>query len=114
MDITENPAVVTVGAIKGGIRNNIVPDEVEMIGTIRTFDSAQRQDIIDRMTRIVENTAAASGTTAAFTVDTGGNPVVMNNPELTEAVLPSLRKAAPEESNASGMPRGCNTRATRA
>ena len=96
MDITENPAVVTVGAIKGGIRNNIVPDEVEMIGTIRTFDSAQRQDIIDRMTRIVENTAAASGTTAAFTVDTGGNPVVMNNPELTEAVLPSLRKAAPE------------------
>ncbi|MEZ5515457.1 MAG: amidohydrolase [Steroidobacteraceae bacterium] len=94
VDITENPAVVTVGAIKGGIRNNIVPDEVEMIGTIRTFDIAQRQDIIERMQRIVEKTAAASGTTATFAIDPGGNPVVLNNNALTEAVVPSLRKAA--------------------
>jgi amidohydrolase len=96
VDITENPAVVTVGAIKGGIRNNIVPDSVEMIGTIRTFDKAQRQDIFDRITRMVENTAAASGASATFTVDAGGNPVVFNNPELTATVLDSLRKTAPD------------------
>ncbi len=96
IDITENPAVVTVGAIKGGIRHNIVPDSVEMIGTIRTFDKAQRQDIFDRITRAVENIAAASGATAKFTVNEGGNPVVFNNPELTTTVLDSLRKAAPD------------------
>jgi len=94
IDITEIPAVVTVGAIKGGIRNNIVPDEVEMIGTVRTFDAAQRRDILDRMARIVEKTAAASGTTASFTVDADSNPVVLNDRALTEAVVPSLRKAS--------------------
>ena len=41
VDITRNPAVVSVGVIKGGVRNNIIPDTVEMIGTIRTFEAAQ-------------------------------------------------------------------------
>jgi amidohydrolase len=95
-DITEVPAVVTVGAIKGGIRNNIVPDSVEMIGTVRTFDKAQRQAIFERMQRIIEHTAEASGATATFSVNAGGNPVVFNNLQLTESVLPSLNKAAPD------------------
>ncbi len=96
LDITENPAVVTVGAIKGGIRNNIVPDNVEMIGTIRTFDVEQRQQIIEKMQRIATNTAEAAGATASFTVNPGGNPVLFNNEELTALVVPSLRKAAPD------------------
>ena len=93
-DITANPAVVTVGAIKGGIRNNIVPDDVEMIGTIRTFDPQQRREIIDNIRRLVENTAAASGATATFEIDPGSNPVVRNDPELTARVLPSLQRIA--------------------
>jgi amidohydrolase len=93
-DITANPAVVTVGAIKGGIRNNIVPDDVEMIGTIRTFDPQQRREIIDNIRRLVENTAAASGATATFEIDPGSNPVVRNDPELTTRVLPSLQRIA--------------------
>ena len=94
VDITANPAVVTVGAIKGGIRNNIVPDDVEMIGTIRTFDPQQRREIIDNIRRLVENTAAASGATATFEIDPGSNPVVRNDPELTTRVLPSLQRIA--------------------
>jgi amidohydrolase len=96
VDITKNPAVVTVGAIKGGVRHNIVPDSVEMLGTIRTFDPGQRQDIIERMRRTIEGTAAAAGGSAKFEVANDGNPVTYNNPELTERVVPSLRKAAGE------------------
>ena len=58
------PAVVTVGAIKGGIRFNIIPDEVEMIGTIRTFSIDVRTDIMRRMQTTASNIAAASGATA--------------------------------------------------
>lgn len=94
IDITANPAVVTVGAIKGGIRNNIVPDEVEMIGTIRSFDPQQRETIFKNIERLVTNIADANGATASFEVDTGGNPVVFNDPALTERVLPSLRRIA--------------------
>jgi amidohydrolase len=94
VDITANPAVVTVGAIKGGIRNNIVPDDVEMIGTIRTFDPQQRAAIIGNIERMVTNIAEASGASASFAIDPGSNPVVRNDPALTERVLPSLRRVA--------------------
>jgi amidohydrolase len=93
IDITENPAVVSIGAIKGGIRSNIIPAEVEMLGTLRTFTSEQRSAILDHMTRIVENTAAANGATAKLTVEPGGAPVLYNDPELTRRILPSLQKA---------------------
>ncbi|MDW8260702.1 MAG: amidohydrolase, partial [Gammaproteobacteria bacterium] len=93
VDITEHPAVVTVGAIKGGIRNNIIPEDVEMIGTIRSFDAKQRSDILERVRRIVANVAAATGATATFELLNDGNPVVFNDPQLTERVLPALRRA---------------------
>ncbi|MGA1376620.1 MAG: amidohydrolase [Steroidobacteraceae bacterium] len=93
-DITQNPAVVTVGAIKGGIRFNIVPDQVEMLGTIRTFDPQQRAAVIKNIDRMVTNIAEASGATATFEIQPGSNPVVRNDPALTERVLPSLRRAA--------------------
>src|SRR5690606_30228406 len=64
VDLTAYPAVVSIGAIKGGIRHNIIPDRVEMIGTIRTFDSAQRERIFTRMRVLVEQTAKANGATA--------------------------------------------------
>jgi len=92
VDITENPAIVTVGAIKGGIRHNIIPDEVQMLGTIRTFDRDQRTDILERVERIVTHTAEANGATATFTLGDDPNPVVYNNPELMQRVLPSLQR----------------------
>lgn len=94
VDITKNPAVVTIGMIKGGVRNNIVPDEVEMVGTIRTFDSQQRADILMRMKRIAEDVAAANGATGTFELILGNNPAVYNNPELTSMVVPTLQRVA--------------------
>jgi amidohydrolase len=97
VDITENPAVVSVGAIKGGVRNNIIPDSVEMIGTIRTFDAQQRELVIERIRAVATNTAEANGAKATVTLDPRNNPVVYNDPELTAKVLPALRSAAGED-----------------
>ncbi|MCU0761247.1 MAG: amidohydrolase [Steroidobacteraceae bacterium] len=93
VDITANPAVVTIGAIKGGIRNNVVPDEVEMIGTVRTFDAAQRADILARIRRTVEGVAAASGATAVFEPEALGTPVLENDPAVTRAAVAALGRA---------------------
>lgn len=92
VDITQNPAVVSVGAINGGVRENIIPDSVTMIGTIRTFDEKQRDDIFAKMKRIVENTAAANGATGTFTLEGTAYPVTYNDPALTAKALPSLKK----------------------
>lgn len=92
VDITANPAVVTVGAIKGGIRYNIIPDHVEMLGTLRTFDLAQREAILGHMKQIVEHTAAATGATAQLTVEPGSSPVLINDPALTKQILPTLQR----------------------
>jgi amidohydrolase len=94
-DITAVPAIVTVGAINGGIRSNIIPDSVMMIGTIRTFDPAQRTDIFARMKRTAEQIALSSGATASFVVDSG-YPVTVNDTALTNQMLPTLRWAARE------------------
>ena len=97
VDITRNPAVVSVGIIKGGVRNNIIPDSVEMIGTIRTFEEPQYQQVTQAMRRMVEHTAEANGATATFTLAPYRNPVTYNDPALTARVLPSLRKVAGAE-----------------
>jgi amidohydrolase len=92
IDITELPAVVTVGKIDGGVRNNIIPDTVEMRGTIRTFDPKVRQDILERMRRTAEGIAASSGAKAAFSAGDGSYPVVHNDPQLTERAVASLHR----------------------
>jgi amidohydrolase len=92
-DISRWPAVVSVGAIKGGIRMNIIPDSVEMLGTIRTFDPTVREQIIERMTRTTEHVATANGATATFEIMPGSTPVLVNTPELTARSLPALEKA---------------------
>ena len=96
VDITQNPAVVTVGAIHSGVRFNIVPDRAELIGTIRTFDPKQREAMLASMERIVQNTAAANGATATFNIEPGSNPVVFNDPGLTEKMVPTLMRVAGE------------------
>lgn len=93
VDITAAPAIVTIGAINGGVRNNIIPDSVVMLGTIRTFDAAVRRDIHERVRRTAESIAQSAGATARVTVDTGP-PVTYNDPALTEQMLPTLRQVA--------------------
>lgn len=97
IDLTESPAVVSVGAIKGGVRYNIIPDHVEMLGTIRTFTAEQRAIILAHMKQIIENTAAANGATAEFVVEPGSSPVLFNDPALTKQILPSLQKVVGAE-----------------
>ncbi len=91
VDITEMPAVVSIGAINGGVRHNIIAETVEMLGTIRTFSPAMRQDIIDRMDRTVTHVAEADGATATLEMMPAPNPVLVNDPALTERVTASLR-----------------------
>ena len=97
VDITANPVVITVGAINGGVRYNIIPENLEMIGTVRTFDPKQRDDVFAMMKRIVENTAAANGATGTFALEETSYPVTYNNPELTQKALPSLKRALGED-----------------
>ena len=94
VDITEYPAVVSVGAIKGGIRNNIIPDSVELIGTYRTFDPKVRGDITERIRRIAQETAAAAGTTADVEFGDDPYPAVLNDPALAERTVKSLARVA--------------------
>jgi amidohydrolase len=97
VDITDNPAVVSVGIIKGGVRNNIIPESAEMIGTLRTFTPDQKAKIVASMKRMAENVAAASGATAEFELDKYHNPVVVNEAGLTEKLLPALERVAGKE-----------------
>ena len=93
-DLTRWPAVLSVGAIKGGIRNNIIPESVEMVGTIRTFDVGVRQQIIDGLTRTAKDIAASAGATAEVEIATDNNPVLANDAALTARMLPTLERAA--------------------
>lgn len=89
VNISENPAVVTVGAIHSGIRQNIIPESAHMIGTIRTFDQAQRELVHRRINEIATNIALSGGGKADVTIGTG-YPVTYNNPKLVENMLPTL------------------------
>lgn len=94
VDITQYPAIVSVGAIKGGIRNNIIPDSVELVGTFRTFDPKVRAAIVERIERIAKETASAAGATADVEFGTDPNPVVLNEAALTTRAVASLERVA--------------------
>jgi len=96
VDITRAPAVVTVGTFHGGVRNNIVPDEVTLTGTIRTFDPAMRHEIHQRIRAIATSVAEGLGATAEVEIDPGV-PVTFNEPALTEAMVPTLEKVYGQE-----------------
>jgi amidohydrolase len=94
VDLTRNPAVVTVGSIRGGIRHNIIPDTVELLGTMRTFEPQQRADVMERIQLLAQNIAAANGASATFALGEDRYPVTRNDAALTQQVLPSLARAA--------------------
>ena len=92
-DIAREPAVVTIGMIRGGVRENIIPDSVEMRGTIRAFDEEMRDEIHERVTTLAE--AVSRGSRAGCTVCIAKNyPVTVNDPALTEAMVPTLDRVA--------------------
>ena len=98
LDLRESPAVISVGSIHGGIRSNIIPDVVEMEGTIRTFDSAIRDKIFFEMRNIAESTAKMAGASVEVFLPNGQSyPVTYNDEDLTKRVLPSLRQIVGEE-----------------
>ncbi|MEY3042433.1 MAG: hypothetical protein RLZZ174_1515 [Pseudomonadota bacterium] len=93
LDATLTPSIVTVGAIHGGLRSNIIPDQVEMIGTLRTFDAATRTDIHDRLTRTAQSIAESAGATAEVKINLG-YPVTRNDNDLTAKMMPTLARVA--------------------
>jgi amidohydrolase len=90
VNIVDNPAIVTVGAIHSGIRQNIIPESSHMIGTIRTFSPAQRELVHRRIKEVATHIAMSGGAKAEVTIGTG-YPVTYNNPQLTEKMLPTLQ-----------------------
>ena len=95
VDITNEPAVVTIGSIHGGNRFNIIPEEVEMVGTIRTFDEAMRDDIHKRIKNTAEMIAASQGASAQVEIEKP-YAVTINDEELTALMAPTLKRVAGE------------------
>jgi len=95
-ELTKDPAVISVCVINGGVRANIIPEEVEMKGTIRTLDTAMQRDIHERMQRTATRIAESAGATAELSIE-NKTLITYNNPELVKKMLPSLQKAAGEE-----------------
>jgi amidohydrolase len=95
INLKENPAVVTVAAINGGTRHNIIPEKVEMLGTLRAFTDADEQTLISRVKKIVNSTADANGATAEVYIPFSVHyPVTYNDPALTMQMLPTLQQTA--------------------
>jgi len=92
MDLTKEGAVITVGMIKSGIRNNIIPEEATLIGTIRTLDYDMQKKLNALMKKRVVDIAKSYGATADITIDKG-IPITYNDPALTKEMIPSLQKA---------------------
>ncbi|MBL8376598.1 MAG: amidohydrolase [Burkholderiales bacterium] len=96
LDIMHEPAVVTVGMIHGGVRENIIPDEVELRGTFRTFDENQREMIRERIADTATNIACSCHMKAEVGT-TRGYPVTVNDPKLTLWSLPTLTRVGGDD-----------------
>ncbi|MEP6999469.1 MAG: amidohydrolase [bacterium] len=103
VDLTTAPAVLTVGAFNGGVRENIIPDSVVMIGTLRTYDAAMRTAIQERMVRTAEGIAKSAGATAEVKV-VNGYDITKNDTLLTERMMPTLKRVAGAANFSIGRP----------
>ena len=93
MELTKAPVVITVGKIHGGVRQNIIPEDCQLDGTIRTLDSAMQKEVHQRIRWTAAKIAEASGATAEVSFS-GKTLVTYNNPELVKKMIPSLESAA--------------------
>ncbi len=95
-ELTKEAAVISVGLIRGGVRNNIIPEEVEMMGTIRTLDYDMQKKLNDMMKFRVQSIAESYGGTAEIEI-AKGIPITYNDPELTAKMVPTLERSAGKE-----------------
>ncbi len=94
-DITRAPLVVSFGVVQGGLRFNIIPDSVELVGTLRAFEQDMREAAHADLRNVAEHVAAAHGATVEATIPLAeGAPVLRNDPALTARMRPSLERAA--------------------
>jgi amidohydrolase len=105
VNLTEEPAVVTVGTFHSGNRQNIIPDAARMEGTVRTFDERHRDDIHAFIDKMVTMIAESGGAKAKVAIERG-YPVTVNDTALTEWAVPVLRRAA-GEGNVDVCPKTC-------
>jgi amidohydrolase len=95
LKITDNAGIVTIGSIHGGNRSNIIPEQVEMLGTVRALSAEDEKLLIERVKQIVTKTAEAAGATAEVKIPFSSHyPVTFNDVALTGKMLPSLQKTA--------------------
>jgi amidohydrolase len=92
-ELTKDAAVISVCVINGGVRSNIIPEEVDMTGTIRTLDTAMQTEIHERMRRTVTKIAESAGATAEISIDKK-TLITYNDPALVKLTLPSLQQTA--------------------
>jgi amidohydrolase len=92
-ELTKNPVVISTTIFKAGVRENIIPEEVTLAGTVRTLDTATQKDVWMRVERTAKNIAAASGATAEVKFSSK-TLVTYNDPSLTQMMIPSLKKAS--------------------
>ncbi|GAA4401080.1 M20 family metallopeptidase [Nibrella viscosa] len=96
INLTDAPAVVTVGAIQGGNRVNIIPEEATLIGSIRTFSQEAQQLVHRRIQEISTHIAESAGAKAEVNIE-NLCPATYNNPALTDQMLPTLEAVAGKE-----------------
>jgi len=96
IDLTTAPCVVTIGAIHGGVRSNIIPEKLYMLGTIRSLDLEMRERAMTRLVEIVETIAEVNQAEATVTFSTS-YPITYNDPELYELMLPTFERVAGKE-----------------
>jgi amidohydrolase len=94
LNIAHEPAVLTIASIHGGNRENIVPERVEMLGTLRTFDEDMRAEAKQRIATTAEKIAEASGAKAKVSFGPAAYSVTVNPSALTDAMLPTLQRAS--------------------
>ncbi len=92
-ELTKEAAVISVGRIQAGVRENIIPEEAFMAGTIRTLDNDMRQKIHDKLRLTATKIAESAGATAEISI-VNKTPITFNNVALTEKMVPSLQRAA--------------------
>lgn len=95
-ELTKAAAVISVGKIQAGVRNNIIPEQAEMIGTIRTLDTEMQEQIHEEIRHVATTIGESMGAEVEVEIKKGV-PVTYNDPELTEAMVPSLKKIAGED-----------------
>ena len=96
VDLTQAPAVITIGSFHGGIRRNIIPEEVMLEGTIRTLDAGMQKQVHERIRETATKIAEASGATAKVDIEIL-YPVTYNDPKLTAMMAPSLTRVTSPE-----------------